>query len=573
MWRTHTHKVRHALVLAVLAVFLSTSFIALDTSTAHARSKWSCQWNPLSCAGGTVPGGSVGRPQQPQLPPPPPPIPARTSNPAFTWSGTAYFDSPYGYDYSTSLSKPVVRNDPRGLPGGRGGFTAHDGFGYTISVRGSVNNHYQAECKTEYRILWNPVDELYERYYPYGVSWVDRMFWDSSGNSWRQVSYTCLYPGAPRPVIMQCAYWGSGKLQGPLSNSTGYPVVDSNGETITQTLPREWTAPRTATALGKRWESSGKKQLLGLSPPAFAQYVSSNCIDFDYLGWFQKDRCKTLYGSKGLTGDDCAVVPGNYLNKFKGQQLRCAWTYYPYWDFYRASGCSERAVFNQDRPVAMYCKGKSPAGRGLYFNGYDTRYNFATCGDSFPVPKCNFEGNTSAPVIISPDGTRASLSTQALANGLQWLLDYPALTVSGAENKRQRWILVEGSEPTRGGDPASETQPYMAHFDPQAQGKGVLSFLDDARSFPGWDRDRLYLRLYQAAGLSDAARLFGQDEVQNRIRVKKGDIAPMGIYARYDFTVKRFIETVVAGRIEVNVPMHCSTEMATFYSVSGRATG
>lgn len=573
MWGKITHRAMHTLALALAASFIAVGLVAVDSSRAHAN-QWLCQWVPLLCTSGNIPGVRDGVPtNRTPAPKPPPPAPPRTSNPAFTWSGTAYFDSPYGYDYSTFLGKPVARSDPRGLPGARGAFTAHDGNGGTISVRGNGDNHYRGQCRTEYRWIWNPIDEKVELYYAYGVSWVDRMFWNSDGNSWREVSYTCLYPGAPQPVIMTCAYWGSGKLQGPLANSTGYPVIDSNGEALITTLPRQWIAPRTATTLGSRWESSGKNRLLGLSPAGFAQYVKSNCSDFNYLGWFQKDQCTTLYGGKRLSGDDCAVVPGNYLNKFKGQQLRCAWTYYPYWNFYRASGCTEKAVFNQDRPVAMYCKGRSPSGRGLYYNGYDYRYNFATCGDSFPMPQCNYEGNIPAPAIITPDGTRGSLSTQALANGQQWILDYPTLSVQGAENKRQRWILVQGSEPTRGGDPSGEHQPYMVHFDPGATGRGVLVFEDSKRSYPGWDRERLYLRLYQASGIADRNLVFGNGEVRNPIRISKDSLMPLGIYAKYDFTVKRFIETEVAGRIEIDVPMYCTTSMASFYSVSGRATG
>jgi hypothetical protein len=469
--------------------------------------------------------------------------------------------------------QPVARGNPEGLPPGRGAFTAYDDFGDSFWVRANVDNHYGDQCRTEYRRIWNPIDEQEEIFYPYGVRWVDSLFWSKEGNSWRQVTYDCLYPGAPQPVQMNCAYWGAGELQGPLPNSKGLPVIKDDGTPDIRTTPREWSASRTSTTLGAMFDKRGKDPLLGMSAAAFAKYVSSNCSDFDYLGWFNDEKCTTLYGGKNLSGENCAVVPGNYQNKFRGQQMKCSWTYYPYWDVYRPSGCFERPQIKENRPYALYCKGLSPAGRGGFYNGYDTVYNFATCGNSFIPPRCNFEGG-STPLVIDPSGQRESLSTQMLANGLQWTLEFPNLTVVGAKNKRQQWILAEGSQPVKGTDYGSAEQPFLAHFNPQEKQRGVLKGIQSNVAFPGWDRDKLYLRVFRSGGIADSGSVIvGQGEVSNPARADKNTIIPLGIYAKYLFTTKQTITTPISGRITIDVPMSCDTPMVTLYSVSGRATG
>lgn len=557
------------IITGTLAVaLLSAGAVVVDTQPAQAN--WACHFFSWAC--GTVGGGGNSPERSAPVKPPKPPDPPRTSNPAHTWSGVAYFNSPYGWGYSTFLGQPVPRDYPSGLPGSRGGFTANDGRGGTVAVRGNGDNHYRGQCVTEYRRIWNPVDEKIELFYPYGVRWVDRMFWADDGNSWRSVSYECLYPGAPRPVLKTCAYWGAGKLQGPLANSKGLPVVDEDGKVLTASLPRQWIAPRTTTTLGGRYDATGRNHMLGLSPAAFAGYVNANCSDFDYLGWFDKDNCTTLYGGERLSGNDCAVVPGNYLNKFRGQQLRCGWTYYPYWNFYRAKGCFTLGEFAQDRKAALYCKGRAPKGRGTVYNNWDTSYNFATCGDSFAPPRCEYDGPTSAPAVYAPGGERAGLSTQTLANGQQWHLKYPRLSVPGAENKRQQWILAGGSEPVNHPDPRHATQPFLAHYDAGATGRGVLVYESSDASYPGWNKYDLYLRLFKAGNVSwDGPTRVGQGEVQNPAKVAKGTIIPLGIYAKYSFTVKKLVTTEVAGPIEIDVPFDCRSSMATFYPVLGRA--
>jgi len=549
--------------MMVSAVLIASGFVAMSAQPANATN-WACQYFPFMCSSGFIPGGSAGgggNPGGPPPPPPPPPDPPRTGNPAFTWSGTAYFDNPYGNTHYNA-----VRRDPSPLPGARGAFTAHDGRGGTVWVRGNGDNHYRGQCKTNVRTIWNPVTSSVETYYPYGVRWVDRMFWGDDGNSWRSVSYTCLWPGAPRPVLKTCAYWGAGELQGPLLNSKGLPVMTSEGSAMTRTLPREWTAPRTLTALGRTYESRGKQARLGMGDAEFARYVSANCSDFDYLGWFETERCTLLYGGGALSGDDCTVVPGNYRNKFRGQQLRCGWTYYPYWNVYRAAGCTTKAPLRQNLPYALYCDDS-------FAPRWDTRYNFATCGDSFAPPRCNFTGfQGRAPEVITPNGRTTSLSTQMLADGRQWQLNYSPIVVPEAENKRQQWILADNSQPAKNGSAGAENQPYLAHYNPSDTGRGILKRADSNSAIPGWDENSLYLRVFKAGGVSDdGPRVVGQGEVSNPARVGTMEHIPLGIYARYLFTVKRTVSTEVGGVMEIDVPMTCTSSMATFYAISGRA--
>lgn len=142
-----------------------------------------------------------------------------------------------------------------------------------------------------------------------------------------------------------------------------------------------------------------------------------------------------------------------------------------------------------------------------------------------------------------------------------------------ADNKRQQWILAQGSEPFRGGDPGGDHQPYLAHYDPRAQGDGVLVFADSDRSYSGWDKETLYLRMFQAGGIADEGGFrLGEGQVSNVKTVPNNEAIPLGIFARYHYTAERTITTEVGGSITIDVPFECSTSMATFYTVMGRAT-
>jgi hypothetical protein len=427
--------------------------------------------------------------------------------------------------------------------------------------------------------------------------------------SGRSVSYSCDYPAGIQHYVKQCpTSIGPGTMIGPVDNTKTnprFPVKLADGTVDPLTMKRTWNAiAKPDTSKGEKFIDGVLYSKVGLaikSNPALYRTAAphsdaigtiANCPDLKYNAIVSNTECFDTNGNYVTNSPSiCTFSPGNYHKIAPGKQTVCEYYTYPYRSAPQVTayfkGCSvppkECSTSNcfVDDWAAWYCDGSAA-------NGKDIDYNFANCGltDKEEQAVCSAVPN---PTIYDPDNIKITNGSQVVANGKALKVYWPAVTpkiptssgwINKIENKKLQWFVVKNSQPLKAGSANAANQPVWGNPDKNASD----SMLTQSSAGPGqigWANTSLFLKFFQGTKTNTGAGFtFGSGEVANTVKVKAGtttatnnDLIPFGVYGVYSFTIPRRITTAIGGSQIKNIPITCTTNMAYFYSVSGRVTG
>lgn len=515
-------------------------------------------------------------------------------------TGLAFFnmENPAGY-YSAGKGG-FYRPNPTPLPSNSWPtFNATvDRYGRTVSTGGtatqtlvistepagtkyiSSGNGYVDQCKLASKLMFDPDGndnrtgggkKSMKRFYAIGVKWTDTLTWNTlNGADYRTIQYDCVWPADPQPRTLTCPLWGDGLISGALSNSKGLPLM-VNGSPLPVTTPREWDPKLKYTPLGQKREgvdANGIKRgspdiYLGFNPDSnpegYVKYIQANCRDFNYIESVKTEDCVQISTDKKLSAADCAVVPGNYQNQFRGRQVLCEYTYYPLLfmgrDAYEAEGCFfKKPEISKTVQIAVYCDNRTVVGK------WDLTYNFATC-DTPPktAAMCSWSNGSGNPSITDAKGKSILNGSQVIADGEKYKAAWPAPILSGARDPWQQWILTSSGGMNPNLAPDDLKQAFFGHYDKSVSANGAPGMIvmeGSKKGLPGWTKRDFFMSFF------DGAKSNGNS------------LVPFSLEAQFHYYTKKTVTSELNGGtpITYDVMETCRGKEVTFYPLSGRVT-
>jgi hypothetical protein len=513
-------------------------------------------------------------------------------------SGIAFFDQQSPLSYFTKVPGGV-RNAPEVLPPAyRGGFSAViDKYtGRTVSVQTSKSTavtfipegngvstgysymggngwnvgNYCANGPT--RVVPNPDSDgirKLKQAYPIGVNWTDTWTFQDNGSISRSVTYSCAWPSEPEQRTLTCPVWGDGLISGALSNSKGLPLM-VNGEPLTVSTPRQWNPVKRYTALGQKRmgvtatgaPNGNASPMLGFSNAAdmaFVNYVRANCGDFNYLEAVNLAKCKQISSGTTLSAADCAVIPGNYNNAFKGEQVLCEYTFYRVLfggaSAYEAEGCFDfKPPISKNVQITVYCNNTEVVGK------HDLAYNFATCNEpAKTVAQCTWSNGSANPAITDAKGRTVLNGSQVIADGEKYKVTWPAPTLAGARDPWQQWILTSSGGMNPNLAPDDPKQAFFGHYDKTVSANGASGMIvseGSKKGLPGWTKRDFYFSFFDGAKFVNNA------------------LVPFSVEPQFHYYTKKTVKLDLNGgqTITFDAMETCRGKEVTLYPLGGRVT-
>lgn len=440
-------------------------------------------------------------------------------------------------------------------------------FGYFLG------NGYQSYCMSSYKVMPDPDSDGLRRlkqFYAIGVRWTDTLSFSSNGVTSRNINYSCVWPADPQPRTLTCPIWGDGLITGALSNSKGLPLM-VNGSPLAVSTTREWNPDKKYTPLGQKRmgvNASGSPKgspsvYLGFNPSTqddqYVAYIKANCKDFNYLEAVNLEKCKQVSSGQTLSAADCAIIPGNYNNNFKGQQVLCEYTYYPLLfmgrDAYEAEGCfAVKTPINKTVPITVYCDNTEVVGK------HDLSYNFGTCNKPpMTTAMCIWTNGSGAPSITDAKGRAILNGSQVIADGEKYKVTWPAPVRAGARDPWQQWILTSSGGMNPNLAPDDPKQAFFGHYDKTVSANGASGMIvaeGSKKGLPGWTKRDFFFSFF------DGAKTNGTS------------LVPFSVEAQFHFYTTKSVKLDLNGgnTITFDVMDTCRGKEVTFYPLSGRVT-
>jgi hypothetical protein len=440
-------------------------------------------------------------------------------------------------------------------------------FGYALG------NGYQKYCTTVSKVMPDPDSDGIRRmkaFYPIGVRWTDTLSFSINGVAVRNISYSCVWPADPQPRTLTCPIWGDGLISGALANSKGLPLM-VNGEPLPVSTTRDWNPVKRYTPLGQKrmgvnsvGSPNGSPSVyLGFNKEtqdeAFVNYIKANCKDFNYLEAVNLAKCKQVSSGDYLSAADCAVIPGNYNNDFKGQQALCEYTYYPLLfggvDAYEAEGCfALKTPINKTVQIAVYCDNTEVVGK------HDLAYNFATCNKPpQAAAQCTWSNGSGNPSITDSKGRAVLNGSQVIADGEKYKVTWPTVVRPGARDPWQQWILTSSGGMNPNLAPDDPKQAFFGHYDKTVSANGASGMIvaeGSKKGLPGWTKRDFYVSFFDGAKFVNNA------------------LVPFSLEPQFHYYTTKTVKLDLNGgqTITFDVMETCLAKEVTLYPLSGRVT-
>lgn len=448
-----------------------------------------------------------------------------------------------------------------------------------LSGKWVIIKNYKAPSTANYNVAVTTVTSTKTKYY-----------------SGRSTSYSCDYPAGPQTITKYCpTSIGPGTMEGPYDNSKTSPRFSQTQDIDPLTRVRVWKATAKPAA-GEKFVDGILYSKIGYAyktnPNLFKQAGTNSaavdyvrgCDEIDYVANVSNTSCFAQDGKTPITGKECTFSPGNYHKIAPGKRMQCTYYTYPNRSVPQVllafGGCKAPVECTDDKCfVDAWANWKCNDSTGS--NGRDLTYNFANCGmtDKEEQAVC---GVAPKPVIYDPNNVIIRNGSQVVANGTALKVYWPAVSPkipgnSGwsnkIENKTLQWRVAGGSQPMKGGAANASDQPVWGNTD-KGSGASLLTNSANGPSQDGWSTTSLFLKFFQGTRTNNGGTItVGQNEVANPVVSKSGDLIPFGVYGVYSFSIPRTISTGLGGSQTKQIPFTCVTDMAHFYSVSGRVTG
>jgi hypothetical protein len=432
----------------------------------------------------------------------------------------------------------------------------------------------------------------------------------------RSTSYSCDYPSLPFvswPKVCP-TYVGPGYMTGPSGNAnTNYPQI-SPGVFDPRYAKHKWASkPIDNASVAKIVLDPVKHAYLAYSPigwdyhsgtnkSQFLDWQSNtagqnsrilsevlNCDDLKFESrldqsacWDSNNNYLTWKGTLTDPSNPCGFVPGNYQKTVNGYSIKCYYGVYPYEGKVKFKNClgeTSCADCSINQPVHFYCSGANPS-EGA---GRDDIHDFMTYGCGGPdgggTPVCKWTGNAT-PTIYGPTGSTVANGSQVSANGKQWRVAFPKVSITGVsasilDNFWMQFVTADGSQPVRPGvSPGADNQQVLGSTDKTSK-TSALTVMDSSTGTNNWNNQDFYMRFFQGtnANTSTAPATLTGGAKGNTVNTPKGGLLPYGVYAVYHYTYKVTSSTSVGGTVTLLQPGTCISNMAYFYPVSGRVSG